>query len=162
MTSLTGSLLVVDDNQANRKLLRRGLVKAGYATTAAEDGSKALELVEKQPFDLLLLDIEMPGLDGLALLKILRQRFTSSELPVIMVSANQHSEDIVQALSLGADDYVTEPFDFPVILARIQTQLSRKRAEEALRASEERYALALRGARDGLWDWSFTAVSGSA
>jgi len=154
MTPALGALLVVDDDEYNRDLLCRRLERKGYAATAAASGQEALALMQQQAFDLVLLDIMMPELDGTAVLKMIRETFTAPQLPVIMVSAKDESEDIVGALSLGANDYVTKPIDFPVVFARIHTQLSRKKAEEALRESEERYALAMRGANDGLWDWN--------
>jgi diguanylate cyclase (GGDEF)-like protein/PAS domain S-box-containing protein len=154
MKPVLGSLLIVDDNEANRNLLCQYLERKGYVTTAAEGGRQALELVEKQPFDVMLLDIRMPELDGFAVLKLLRQSYTSADLPVIMVTANDESTDIVTALDLGANDYITKPVDFPVAMARIRTQVSRKRAEAARRDSDERYALAVRGSNDGLWDWN--------
>ena len=154
MISALGSLLVVDDDEHNRDLLCRRLARKGYAAVAATCGKHALELIGAQTFDLVLLDIMMPELDGLAVLKMIRATHTATELPVIMVTAKSDSDDIVEALSLGANDYVTKPIDFPVAFARIRTLLSRKQAEEALRDSEERYALAMRGANDGLWDWN--------
>jgi diguanylate cyclase (GGDEF)-like protein/PAS domain S-box-containing protein len=150
-----GSLLVVDDDELNRDILCRRLALEGYTMSAAADGHQALECVREQRFDLVLLDVTMPGIDGLTVLEILRRTYTAIELPIIMVTARNDSADIVKALELGANDYVTKPFDFPVISARIRTQLSRKQAEEVLRESEERYALAVRGANDGLWDWNF-------
>ena len=84
---------------------------------------------------------------------MLRTRHSQASLPVIMATANHDSETVVKALSAGANDYVTKPLDFPVVLARITAQISRKRAEEALHESEERYALAARAANDGFWDW---------
>ena len=154
MTPDSGLLLIVDDNDANRDLLCRRLSRKGYITTAAAGGRAALMLLEAQTFDLVLLDVMMPDINGFTVLKTLRQKYTAATLPVIMVTAKAESADIVEALELGANDYVTKPLDFAVTLARIRTQLLRKRAEEALQQSEERYALAMRGANDGLWDWN--------
>ncbi len=151
---LAGSLLIVDDNEKIREMLSQRLKQNGYATTAAGNGKQALELVSEQSFDLILLDIEMPDMGGLDVLKALRLTKTPTELPVIVVSANNQSPDIVEALSLGANDYAAKPVDFPVVLARIKAHLGHKRAEAAMRESEERYALAAEGANDGLWDWN--------
>jgi len=126
-------LLVVDDNEMNRDMLSRRLKKRGYAVVVAEDGRRALDLVERQAFDLILLDIMMPGLSGIDVLKALRSRHSVSELPVIMATARDQREDIVEALELGANDYVTKPLDFPVVLARTETQLSLKDAMEQIR-----------------------------
>jgi len=148
------SILVVDDNEMNRDVLSRRLQRQGYDVSVAVDGQQALELVEAQCFALVLLDIEMPGLSGLEVLQIIRRTHTAAELPIIMVTARHESHDIVAALNAGANDYVTKPIDFAVTMARIETQLGRRQAEAALRESEERYALAVRGANDGLWDWN--------
>jgi CheY-like chemotaxis protein len=148
-----GAILVVDDSETNRDLLCRRLGRKGYSTTAATGGVEALALLESYPFDLVLLDVMMPDVDGLTVLKTIRQTYSASQLPIIMVTARQESTDIVEALELGANDYVTKPIDFPVALARIRTHLAHKRAEAALRDSEERYALAMQGANEGLWDW---------
>ena len=99
---------------------------------AAENGRRALDMIATQAFDLIVLDIMMPGLSGLEVLEDLRQRYAPSELPVIMATAKDQSEDIVLALQLGANDYVTKPLDFPVVLARVQTQLSLKRAMQEI------------------------------
>ena len=121
------SVLVVDDNEDNRDMLSRRLKKQGYSVAVAEDGHKALEMIGGEKFDLILLDIMMPGISGMEVLKKLRENFTVADLPVIMATAKDQSEDIVAALRLGANDYVTKPLDFPVVLARVQTQLALKR-----------------------------------
>jgi class 3 adenylate cyclase/phosphoribosyl 1,2-cyclic phosphodiesterase len=127
-----GQLLVVDDNPANRDMLSRRLEARGYTVATAADGQKALELVASREFELILLDVMMPGLSGLDVLKILRQGHAASDLPVIMATARDASEDVVTALGLGANDYVTKPLDFPVVMARVQAQLALKRQKDEI------------------------------
>lgn len=126
-----GNLLVVDDNEDNRDMLSRRLRRQGYSVVTAEDGRKALDLLDTgQKFDLVLLDIMMPGISGLEVLQTIRQRLSITDLPIIMATAKDNSEDIVGALQLGANDYVTKPLDFAVVMARVQTQLVIKRLSE--------------------------------
>ena len=150
-------LLVVDDNEANRDALSRRLRQHGYEAATASDGMEALTLLPQSNFDLVLLDVEMPGLSGFDVLSQLRATHSRTQLPVIMVTARTAGEDMVEALKIGANDYVTKPIDFQVALARIETHLAHKRAVEDLRDSEERYALAVHGANDGLWDWNLVS-----
>ena len=150
------AILVVDDNEANRDVLSRRLKQHGYVTSVAPNGPTALSMVAQSKFDLVLLDVEMPELSGFEVLARLRSTYSRSELPVIMVTARSSGEDVVEALKIGATDYVTKPIDFQVALARIETSLAHKHAVEELRNSEERYALAVHGANDGLWDWNIT------
>jgi len=133
-----GYLLVVDDNEMNRDMLSRRLRKKGYRVQVAEGGAQALEMIENDAFDLVLLDIMMPGIDGFEVLEKIRGASGPSELPVIMATAKTESEDIVAALKRGANDYVTKPFDFPVVLARVQTQLALKKSRDALAAAHHR------------------------
>src|ERR1700747_1872463 len=157
MNARPSRLLIVDDNEMNRDMLARRLARKGYVIGMAENAQGLRESVKKDAIDLVLLDIEMPQLTGLDALKTLREHYSPGELPIIMVTAKTQSDDIVKALDLGANDYLTKPIDFPVAVARIGTQLSHKQAREALKESEERYALAARGSNDGLWDWNLSA-----
>src|SRR6266566_2670979 len=157
MNARPSRLLIVDDNEMNRDMLARRLARKGYVIGLAGNAKELLERVKQDAVDLVLLDIEMPEISGLDALKTLREHYSPDELPIIMVTAKTQSDDIVTALDLGANDYLTKPIDFPVAVARIGTQLSHKQAQEALKESEERYALAARGSNDGLWDWSLSA-----
>jgi adenylate cyclase len=131
-------ILVVDDNEMNRDMLARRLRRQEHEVETAEDGYRALEVLSRARFDLVLLDIMMPGLSGYDVLAKLRQTRSMSELPVIMATAKDQGEDIVQALKLGANDYVTKPLDFAVVIARVNTQLALKRAiEEVQRLAQE-------------------------
>ena len=122
------AILVVDDTPANRHVLARRLARHGYRVATASDGPAALEHLDAEPTDLVLLDWMMPGMDGLEVLARIRHTRSATALPVIMATAKDSTDDIVTALELGASDYVTKPLDFPVVLARVRTHLALKAA----------------------------------
>lgn len=125
-------LLIVDDVSDNRAILLRRFERRGFEVTEADGGAKALSLIASQPFDVVLLDVMMPDVDGMQVLERVRQTFSPAQLPIIMVTAKSQSEDIVGALELQANDYVSKPVDFAIALARVNVQLERKRANDAL------------------------------
>ncbi|HXK09564.1 MAG TPA: protein kinase [Vicinamibacteria bacterium] len=127
----TATILVVDDLPANRDLMSRRLERSGFRVLTAASGPEALELIRRSPVDLVLLDIMMPGMTGLDVLRAVRSTRATATLPVIMVTAKTDSEDVVEALSLGANDYVTKPVDYPVALARIRAHLRTRQAMQA-------------------------------
>jgi len=145
-TSVRPRLLIVDDISDNRTILTRRFQRRGFDVVEAECGLTAIELIDKESFDLVLLDVMMPGMDGIETLKRIRSENSASELPVIMVTAKSESTNIVDALELGANDYVTKPVDFAVALARVNTQISRKRAVERVALANEE----LRKVNEGL------------
>lgn len=146
MPSAAGAtVLVVDDTRINRVVVETNLTQQGYLVISAEGGQQALDILPagdadadagKPNFDAVVLDIMMPEIDGIMVLKALRKTRSPIELPVIMATAMNRSEDIVQALQSGANDYVTKPIDMPVLLARLQTQIVLKRSHESLRAAQ--------------------------
>jgi len=138
------ALLVVDDNEVNRDLLTRRLVSAGFSVAGAASGPEALAALAEGRFDLVLLDVMMPEMDGLEVLRRIRARFGVGELPVVMASALGDSRNLVDALRLGANDYVIKPLDMQVVLARLGTQLALRRATEDV----TRLASQLRAAQD--------------
>jgi DNA-binding response OmpR family regulator len=119
-------LLIVDDDPFIRHLMR-DLFSEGFEVTLVSGGSEALEVLAKQPFDAVLLDMMMADLSGLAVLERIRQTPAYADLPVILMSARSAGPDVVRGLELGASDYITKPVDIPVVRARVQGQIRLKR-----------------------------------
>jgi two-component system response regulator ArlR len=117
------TILLIEDEQKIARFVELELTHEGYEVIKAEDGRKGLELAEKGGWDLLLLDIMLPGLNGLEVLRRLRK---SSDLPVIMLTARDAVMDKVTGLDMGADDYITKPFSIEELLARIRSALRKK------------------------------------
>ena len=152
-----GLVLVVDDNADMRDYLRQ-LLAGCYEVEAAADGQQALEAIDRRRPDLVLADVMMPRLDGFGLLKALRERTDTKELPVILLSARAGEEAKVEGLESGADDYLIKPFSARELLARSAANLKmarvRRHAGEAVRESEERLLNAIEVGRLGVWDWN--------
>jgi len=118
------NILAVDDDALNRGVIERIVTRKGHKVTLAIDGKDALHKIRRDSFDLVLLDVMMPGIDGAEVLREIRNHYSMSDLPVIMVSALSDSDKVVELLELGANDYVTKPIDAKVLQARVKTQLS--------------------------------------
>ena len=114
-------ILAVDDEKPIAELLRLSLKRAGYECTCAYDGIRAADLIEKETFDLILLDIMLPGIDGFELMEYIR----TTGIPVIFLTAKNAVEDRVRGLRLGAEDYMVKPFDVLELLARVEGVLRR-------------------------------------
>jgi DNA-binding response OmpR family regulator len=118
------NILIVDDLQDNIDVLARRLRNRDVNVFEADDGAEALEILSVSPIDIILLDVMMPGMSGLEVVKKVRTRRTAAALPIIMVSARTDQSIMVECLQAGANDYVTKPVDFHVVCARIMTHLS--------------------------------------
>ena len=126
----TGSLLVVDDNEINRDLLSRYLARLGHTVQAAPDGRRALEMIATGAFDLVLLDIMMPELNGYQVLQHLKDSPNWRDLPVIMISALDEMDSVVRCIELGAADYLSKPFNPVLLRARVGACLEKKRLRD--------------------------------
>ncbi len=120
------SLLVVDDNSMNRIMLSRYITKLGYRSSLAENGRQALEKLQAEPFDLVLLDVQMPEMDGYQVLEQLKADPRLRDIPVIMISAVDELESVVKCIELGAQDYLPKPFNPVLLRARLTACLERK------------------------------------
>lgn len=139
----SGSILVVDDNEMNRDVLLRRLRKMGHSIMTADCGSRALELVDEHQFDLILLDVMMPGMSGPEVLQTLKADPVQKHIPVIMVSALTEMDSVVRCIELGAEDYLPKPFKGVLLTARVNACLEKKRLRDQdelirMRLEEER------------------------
>jgi two-component system alkaline phosphatase synthesis response regulator PhoP len=119
-------ILVVDDEEDILELVRYNLAKEGYHVTGALTGEDALTKARSETFDLIVLDLMLPGIDGLEVTKRLKKSPKTEQIPIVMLSAKGEEADIVSGLELGADDYITKPFSPRIMLARVRTALRRK------------------------------------
>ena len=151
-----GVVLIVDDEPAKRNVFAELLAQKGFRVVEACDGSTALAAIDKNSIDLVLLDVAMPGMNGFEVLADIRQSLTEADLPVIMTTTLETSGDAVRAFELGANDFVSKTIDPDVALARIRIHLKLKQSQQALRKSQQRYALVAEGTNDGVWDWDLS------
>ena len=119
------NVLLVEDESKVANFISRGLQEEGYTVDAVEDGKKGLELVTSKEYDIVLLDLMIPEIDGLEVLK--RMRRAEIETPVLIITAKSSKEDVIKGLDTGSDDYLTKPFSFEELLARIRALLRRSR-----------------------------------
>jgi class 3 adenylate cyclase len=129
----TGRLLIVDDNKVNRLLLGRGLEQQGHRVDFAENGVRALQKLTQEEFDLVLLDIEMPELDGYQVLERIIADTELRHIPVIMTTAMEELDSVVRCIELGAEDYLTKPVNAVLLRARINASLEKKRLRDQQR-----------------------------
>jgi sigma-B regulation protein RsbU (phosphoserine phosphatase) len=126
----SGRILIVDDNEMNRDVLARPLVRQGYEVETAENGRIAMDMVRAHPFDLVLLDIMMPEMDGYQVLQEIKRDEMLRHLPVIMISALDELDSVVRCIEMGADDYLPKPFNPTILKARLGASLEKKRAHD--------------------------------
>ena len=140
MSNPTGSILVVDDNRMNRLMLARGLEQQGHQVSFAENGRQALEMMQNQAFDLVLLDIEMPEMNGYEVLEHLNADPHWRDIPVIMISAVDEIDSVVKCIEMGAADYLNKPFNPVLLKARVNASLEKKRLLDKQRELFRKFA----------------------
>ena len=148
MKADNAALLVVDDNEDNRYTLTRRLNREGYRNlSTANDGRAALDMLRAGKFDLVLLDIMMPELNGYEVLEQLKADAQLRDIPVIMISALEEIDSVIRCVELGAEDYLSKPFNPTLLRARVGASLEKKRLRDAVRESLARLEQEIEGAR---------------
>ncbi|TVY07444.1 response regulator transcription factor [Paenibacillus cremeus] len=127
---MSQTILVIEDEPTLARLLTYNLAQEGYETKVADHGSDGLQIAMQQPFDLIILDIMLPGMNGFEILSKLRQK--GNKTPVIILTARNAEEEVVQGLKYGADDYITKPFGVAELLARVSAVLRRTLSDDVL------------------------------
>ena len=130
MTTDRGHILIVDDNDLNRMVLARALAEQGHTTATAENGQQALQMLREGSFDVVLLDVLMPGMDGYATLAQIKQDSALRHLPVIMISAVDEMDSVIRCIEMGAADYLPKPFNAALLRARLNASLAEKRLRD--------------------------------
>ena len=120
-------VFVVEDEEDILDLIRHHLAKEGYAVSTAANGMEAVKAILRKPPDLVLLDLMLPGLDGLEVCRMLKKDAQTADVPILMVTAKDEESDVVAGLELGADDYVVKPFRMKELIARVRAALRRRR-----------------------------------
>ena len=124
------SILVADDEPQIRRVLRSALVSAGYEVADARNGEVALEILRSEKYDLLLLDVNMPGMDGMAMIRALRADGLTDDISILMLTSEESVESETLALSLGADDYILKPVEPRRLAARVKALLARSKTRQ--------------------------------
>jgi len=144
MAEEQGHILVVDDNRMNRLKLSLGLEQQGHTVGLAEDGQQALEMLEAGSYDVVLLDIIMPGMDGYQVLERIKGNLRLRDIPVIVISALDEIDSAVRCIEMGAEDYLPKPFNPVLLRARLSSSLQKKKLRDLEKAYLQQAQLGLR------------------
>jgi len=125
---MKGNILVADDEAVIVKALTKYLAQEGYGVESASDGAEAIEKIKESTFDILITDLKMPNMDGIAFIEKLKSQSRLRRIPVIMLTARCEPQDIAAASSLGISDYITKPFDFTQLMDKVRAALSDRKS----------------------------------
>ncbi|OIQ27576.1 MAG: hypothetical protein BM564_12450 [Bacteroidetes bacterium MedPE-SWsnd-G2] len=181
---MNSNILIVDDNPRNLQVLGNILKNEDYTIEFALNGTSAITWVGEKDFDLILLDVMMPEMDGFEVCKVIRSQFVTKDVPIIFLTAKTDRESVIKGFEIGGQDYISKPFDAKELLVRVKTHIDLKKSKqalkelnrdleskvksrtqelatsnEALKESKKRYKYALEASNDGIWDWNLETDS---